>query len=105
LLNEILHWNGRKWSLVKIPDPGGTAPGDVNVLQGVRCSSATSCLAVGTYGTLSGTATFLNQSLFWNGRKWSLVKTPDPAGTAAGAVHQPFRTNSASPHNRTGVGD
>ena len=105
LLNEILHWNGRKWSLVKIPDPGGTAPGDVNVLQGVRCSSATSCLAVGTYGTLSGTPTFLNQSLFWNGRKWSLVKTPDPAGTAAGALNQLFRMTCASPTSCWAVGN
>jgi hypothetical protein len=143
LLNQLLHWNGKKWSLAAVPNPAGTASGDINALNGVRCTSASNCLAVGSYGTTSitlnealhwdGTAwsqvtapspggstgdgtfseldslacssatncwavgsygtfappeTFLNQALHWNGTAWSLVTTPEPDGTASGAIQQ-----------------
>jgi hypothetical protein len=84
-LNLILHWNGRRWSLVSAPNPGGAATGHISELGGVRCTSSASCWAVGDYGTSSSTGgTDLNQALHWNGRKWSLVATPDPGGTGSG---------------------
>jgi hypothetical protein len=86
LLNEVLHWNGKKWSEVTVPDPGGTATMDVNLLQSVSCTSATSCEAAGSYGSNLAAGVRLNQVLRWNGAKWSLSHPPDPDGTAAGAA-------------------
>jgi hypothetical protein len=84
-LNMVLHWNGRRWSQVTVPNPGGSAKGDINEVNGVRCTSSASCWAVGDYGTSSFTGgTDLNLVLHWDGRKWSRVATPDPGGTASG---------------------
>ena len=104
LLNEVLHWNGRKWFRMVTPNPGGNGAADFNVLQGLRCNSASSCLAVGTYGSLSGSPTYLNESMRWNGRRWSLLTTPDPAGTSQGAVNTLLRLTCASPRSCWAVG-
>jgi hypothetical protein len=67
-------WDGRSWSIVNSPTfPGG------GVLNGVTCTSATACTAVGsTPGhTLIET---------WNGFIWGIVPSPNilpPAGVAA----------------------
>src|SRR5215469_14796478 len=86
LRNEALHWNGRRWSLIPTPNPGGTAPDDINSLLGVACPSTTSCWAVGSFGSL--TQLSRNEALHWNGHKWSLAFTPDPDGTGAGAQNR-----------------
>jgi hypothetical protein len=31
--NQALHWNGRKWSKIAVPGPGGTAVGDASELK------------------------------------------------------------------------
>lgn len=105
LLNEILHWNGRRWVRLATPNPGGTAAADFNVLQGIRCSSAISCLAVGTYGSLSSPPTFLNESLRWNGRRWSVIKTPEPGGKAQGDRNMLLKLTCASPRSCWAVGE
>jgi hypothetical protein len=80
-----LHWNGTAWSPVTtIPQPAGTAPVDIQELASVRCTSESSCLAVGTSGTKGFTSILQNQTLRWNGTKWSTQPTPNPAGTASG---------------------
>jgi hypothetical protein len=84
-LNQVLHWNGRKWSQVRTPDPGGTASGDFSALNAVSCTSPASCWAVGGYGSSGSSFTALNEVLHWNGRTWSLASSPDPDGTGAGA--------------------
>lgn len=82
--SQALHWNGRTWSLVPTPQPGGTAGGSFSSLFDVVCWSAASCWAVGADGTLgSARPVERNEALHWNGRKWALVPTPDPGGTAA----------------------
>lgn len=87
-LNEALHWNGRKWATVTVPEPAGTAIGDTNSLSGVFCSLPGNCWAVGYYVTPAGqTITQLNQALHWNGRKWRKAATPDPGGTGGGEVN------------------
>jgi len=80
-LDQALHWNGKKWSAVPTPTPGGTLSGDLNELYDVTCAAAASCWAVGEFGTSS---TLANQALHWNGKRWSVVRAPDPAGTRAG---------------------
>jgi hypothetical protein len=85
-VNEALRWSGAKWSLVSTPQPGGTtSTANHNELDGVGCASASNCWAVGWDATATiGTAPDLNLALHWNGTKWSLAGTPEPAGTAAG---------------------
>ena len=79
--NQVLRWNGRTWSQVRAPEPAGTMPSDVNVLNAIRCMSATRCLAVGLDGVITGPPTVANEALLWNGRKWSVLTTPQPGGT------------------------
>ena len=79
-LNQALHWNGRKWSLVPTPDPGQMAQRAFDSLVGVRCISASNCWAVGSFASPGNGVFELNQALHWNGRHWSLVPTPDPGG-------------------------
>ncbi|HET7015116.1 MAG TPA: hypothetical protein VFI65_14460 [Streptosporangiaceae bacterium] len=83
-LNQTVRWNGKKWSLVKTPNPDGTAAGDSNVLNGVTCSATNNCWAVGNLGsTISGGAE-TGEILHWKGTKWSLTKSPNPGGTDGG---------------------
>jgi hypothetical protein len=83
-LNEVLHWTGRKWVKISVPDPGGTATGASNELNSVRCTSATNCWAVGSYAKKGAD---LAQALHWTGKKWSLVATPTPGGTLPANVN------------------
>lgn len=83
-LDQALHWNGSKWSLVPTPTPGGTLSGDDNRLFDVVCPTTTNCWATGQYGS-NGVA--LNQVLHWNGSTWSQVSAPNPGGTASNDVN------------------
>lgn len=67
--------NGRTWKLVSTPNPSHGGP-----LRGVACSSASSCIAVGSYST--GTRS-LPLAERWNGARWSLLTVPAPRGSAA----------------------
>ncbi len=69
-------WNGTKWSVVTSPDPAGS---DGARLDGVTCTAAKSCLAVGNYADASHDT--LPMAEQWNGTAWSLVTVPAPAGT------------------------
>jgi hypothetical protein len=79
-LNEALHWNGKRWSKVASANPGGTAPGDQNIINGVACVRAADCWAV---GYLTNSTTQLNEALHWNGKKWSKVTVPNPGSPQA----------------------
>ena len=69
ILNEALHWNGTHWSKVSVPDPGGSADGDHSFLYGVRCTSRTSCWAVGQVQPLGESDR--GQLMHWDGTRWS----------------------------------
>ena len=92
--NQILYWNGRKWATAAAPDPGGSAARALNYVIGSACSSLRNCWAVGAYQT-TGHAV-LNQALYWNGTEWSLVSTPDPAGTGKDALNALISVRCAS---------
>jgi hypothetical protein len=78
-LNLVLHWNGRRWSQVRAPSPGGIKAGDVSALDAVRCPTAADCWAAGTSGQVSTSGgAFDNEVLHWNGRKWATIKVPSP---------------------------
>jgi hypothetical protein len=67
-------WDGSTWSIVPSPNEGGTG----NSLEGVSCSDATDCVAVGGAFTLVDTTVELDapQVETWNGTTWS--ETPNP---------------------------
>jgi hypothetical protein len=61
-------WNGRTWATMRLAQPtGGTGAG----LDGVSCTSARACTAVGwgPGGTLAER---------WNGSRWRIQPTPSP---------------------------
>jgi hypothetical protein len=64
-------WNGTKWSIVSSPNKATSN----NDLQGVSCTSSSSCTAVGNYGSSSTPTQALIES--WNGTKWSTVTSPN----------------------------
>jgi len=73
-----VHWNGKKWSRVPAPSPGGTGHDAETQLSGVRCTSSANCWAVGTDNKHGAV---LSLALHWNGKKWFRVATPEPGGT------------------------
>jgi hypothetical protein len=74
----IESWNGTRWSVSSSPNPAnayGVA------LDGVSCTSATACTAVGSYLVNGGGYFTLIES--WNGSTWSIVPSPNPTGASA----------------------
>jgi hypothetical protein len=80
-------WDGRTWRIVPTFKPAPAGPNAF--LNGVACTSATACTAVGNQ-TLAKTL-----AERWNGRTWQVQATPNPAGAqgiALGGVACPART-------------
>ena len=70
----IEHWNGHRWQVVPSPNPaGGTSPTDT--LAGVVALSADDVWAVGFYEKT--TTSFRTLIEHWNGKKWSVVASPN----------------------------
>ena len=65
------------WSIATFPSPPGSSTAG---FEGVTCPSATSCLAVGSSRVGKTTKTLVEQ---WNGRKWSVLTSPNPAGATS----------------------
>ncbi len=103
-INQVLHWNGKKWTRLRVANPGGTRIGHVNTLSSVRCFSAADCIAVGDYGTTSASGVLRNQAMHWNGKKWSLVNTPNPGGTKSGGQNEAFALGCGATDNCWGAG-
>ncbi|HET7012507.1 MAG TPA: hypothetical protein VFI65_01260 [Streptosporangiaceae bacterium] len=99
LFNEVLHWTGKKWTKVTVPNPGGTAIRDFSTLVSVSCTSTADCKAVGSYGSNAIGGARLNEVLSWNGTKWSVPKIPNPDGTAAGDAQNLTGISCLSPHS------
>ncbi len=82
-VNQVLHWTGKQWFTVKVPNQAGTAKGAINQLFAVRCTSVKDCWAVGD-SQQPGSSGQLDQALHFNGKQWKVVDMPAPGGTAAG---------------------
>lgn len=104
-LNEVLHWNGTKWSTQQVPSPGGAGSGSFSAIYGLSCTSVTDCWAVGEYGRSSGKSFFVNQALHWNGHTWSKIATPNPDGKATGATNVLNSVNCTTADNCWAVGN
>jgi len=68
-------WNGTAWTLQSTPNPSGAS-----YLNGVSCTSASACTAVGWYVTSTNATLTLAEN--WNGTTWTVQSTPNPSGAA-----------------------
>jgi hypothetical protein len=68
-------WNGENWSRAGSPNTGPRG----DQLSAVSCTGASSCMAAGSYYTNSGSVQTMAEK--WNGKNWSLVKSPNASGT------------------------
>jgi hypothetical protein len=73
----VERWNGHTWSTINSPFVTGPVSGFV-VLNGVSCSSSTTCFAVGRFPNEMGTLRALIEE--WNGSTWSFVDAPNFSG-------------------------
>jgi Phosphoesterase family len=68
-------WNGKKWSIANTPNPGSLR----DMLFGASALSKSNVWAVGHQESADGIFETLVEH--WNGRTWSVVRTPDPGST------------------------
>lgn len=104
-LNEVLHWNGKSWSWIHVPNPAGTGNEKQNEVQTLACGATTSCWGAGLYGTYASPETFANEMLHWNGKKWTKFTVPNPAGTKAGDTNFLFGATCDGSANCWAVGE
>jgi hypothetical protein len=75
-------WNGKTWHIQATPNPSDDNDG---LLSGVSCTSASACIAVGSYsqdptgGDFEGTL-----AEGWNGKTWAMQSIPSPSGGSDG---------------------
>lgn len=69
----VERWNGTSWVVQTPPNPTGATS---SVLNGVSCTSAIACTAVGYFTNSSGTTMTLAET--WNGTSWAVESTPNP---------------------------
>jgi hypothetical protein len=67
----IVHWNGKTWSQVPAVHPTGDP---YTYLYSVTAFSATNVWAVGSASNMAASHTLIEH---WNGKKWSIVPSPD----------------------------
>jgi hypothetical protein len=72
-------WNGTRWRIEATPSRGTVG----SALSSVSCSSAGSCMAAGYAQSGAGPVVTLAER--WNGLRWKLRATPNPAGAAGGS--------------------
>ncbi len=66
-------WNGNSWRVERTPNPPGAKS---SVLDGVSCTKANLCTAVGSYRNSVGKRTLAER---WNGKHWTIEPTPTQA--------------------------
>jgi hypothetical protein len=72
-------WNGTRWILQAAPSPGGARYAE---LASVSCTSARACTAVGYWDSAHQELTLAER---WNGARWTVQPTPNPAGAVYGS--------------------
>lgn len=82
-------WNGAEWAIQATPNPSGALK---STLEGVSCTSSSTCTAVGWYENSASERWSLAER--WNGKEWSLQSTPSATGEIeADEVSCPSRTS------------
>jgi hypothetical protein len=90
------HWNGSSWSVQptpKVPAPsGGTIV--ASELDGVSCTSASACTAVGYYQLQTGDMRALPEA--WNGSAWAIQSAPSLPNGGIDPIMQDVSCTSAA---------
>jgi hypothetical protein len=84
----IERWNGRRWTVQRSPAP---TDGSLYELDGISCTSARACIAVGKYGAER-----------WNGRDWTILPVPNRPGPQTSEL---LGVSCSSPRACIAVGD
>ena len=72
------HWNGSAWTASALPEfTGDPAPVGDYVLEGISCSDATDCWAVGYFG-LNGAGNLATLMEQWASGTWSILTSGGP---------------------------
>jgi hypothetical protein len=100
-------WNGTRWRILPAPTPKGAV---FSGLGGISCLSPSFCMTSGAYSTSpSEDGPVKSFTERWNGTKWAIVPTPNPAGavqTFLGAVSctaPSACTTTGEQHSATGI--
>ena len=72
-------WDGTRWSIQSTPNPTGPV-GVASELLAVSCAAADACTAVGRRTRDYNGNAYLTLAERWDGTRWSIQTTPDPAG-------------------------
>ena len=75
----VEQWNGTTWSIVASPNPAGALDSELN---GVSCTSSTSCFAAGDEGGIFSAGALIEQ---WDGTSWTISPNPPPIGPSSAA--------------------
>jgi hypothetical protein len=89
-LTLIEHWNGSTWTTQASPNPGTVG---LDFLYGVAATSTRNAWAVGQYYNGHAYQTLIEH---WNGRSWTQVPSPNPAGASLGNSLSAVTATSAS---------
>jgi hypothetical protein len=76
-LGLVERWNGTTWSVAATLDPSAST---ATYLQGVSCTTSSSCTAAGYYVNASGSEVPLEVEL--TAKAWQLLAIPSPSGAA-----------------------
>jgi hypothetical protein len=71
-------WNGTTWAIQATPNPSGAK---ISGLDAVSCPAKSACTAVGNYNSTPTVSSTLAES--WNGTRWAIQATPNPAGATS----------------------
>src|SRR5262249_24797408 len=76
--------NGKTWRVQRTQAPANASLSvSAIALDGVSCTSATACTAIGAYAPEHAPAYFVES---WNGSRWRLDRAPHPADFTRGAL-------------------
>jgi len=77
-------WNGKTWRVERTPNPANISLSSSEVaLNGVSCTSAKACTAIGEYTPDHAAAYFIES---WDGKRWRLQSAPHASGFTHGAL-------------------
>ena len=86
-------WNGTTWSIQPTPDQPGSIE---DVLQGVSCTSASACAAVGYYRNQDTYPRRYSLAESWNGSSWSIQPTPHQNTSVDRVLHAVSCTSASA---------
>ena len=76
----VAQWNGSSWTVVASPN---TSAIDTNLLNGVTCTSAANCWAVGYSYSPNNPRAYQTVFERWNGTSWTIVPSPTVNGSTS----------------------